>query len=86
MAGDEGFDLVAQIKTRFVSSTLAGGGRPKSTGLCRSNPKPEPNKNAHFRERLYLAGDEGFEPPIVEPESTALPLGQSPLLLLLDPF
>ena len=28
----------------------------------------------------HLAGDEGFEPPIVEPESTALPLGQSPLL------
>jgi hypothetical protein len=26
-----------------------------------------------------MAGDEGFEPPIVEPESTALPLGQSPL-------
>ena len=26
-----------------------------------------------------MAGDEGFEPPIVEPESTALPLGQSPI-------
>lgn len=25
-----------------------------------------------------MAGDEGFEPPVVEPESTALPLGQSP--------
>ena len=28
-----------------------------------------------------LAGDEGFEPPIVEPESTALPLGQSPSVI-----
>jgi hypothetical protein len=27
-----------------------------------------------------MAGDEGFEPPIVEPESTALPLGQSPMM------
>ena len=26
-----------------------------------------------------LAGDEGFEPPIAEPESAALPLGQSPV-------
>ncbi len=26
-----------------------------------------------------VAGDEGFEPPIAEPESAALPLGQSPL-------
>ena len=25
-----------------------------------------------------MAGDEGFEPPIAEPESAALPLGQSP--------
>ena|GEM_PF-5678558 len=28
---------------------------------------------------FLLAGDEGFEPPISEPESDALPLGQSPL-------
>jgi hypothetical protein len=33
--------------------------------------------------RFTLAGDEGFEPPIVEPESTALPLGQSPLTAIL---
>lgn len=26
-----------------------------------------------------LAGDEGFEPPIMGPEPTALPLGQSPI-------
>ena len=26
----------------------------------------------------YLAGDEGFEPPITGPEPVALPLGQSP--------
>ncbi len=30
--------------------------------------------NSHF----YLAGDEGFEPPIADSESTALPLGESP--------
>lgn len=29
---------------------------------------------------LNLAGDEGFEPPIMGPEPTALPLGQSPIL------
>jgi magnesium transporter len=28
---------------------------------------------------FLLAGDEGFEPPILEPEPSALPLGQSPL-------
>jgi hypothetical protein len=27
----------------------------------------------------YMAGDEGFEPPILGPEPSALPLGQSPL-------
>ncbi len=32
-----------------------------------------------------MAGDEGFEPPIVEPESTALPLGQSPVSALFYP-
>ena len=30
-----------------------------------------------------MAGDEGFEPPIAEPESAALPLGQSPLQRLI---
>ena len=29
--------------------------------------------------RVYLAGDEGFEPPITGPEPGALPLGQSPI-------
>lgn len=28
---------------------------------------------------MLMAGDEGFEPPIAEPESAALPLGQSPV-------
>ena len=32
-----------------------------------------------------MAGDEGFEPPIVEPESTALPLGQSPISCFIIP-
>lgn len=27
----------------------------------------------------YVAGDEGFEPPITGPEPGALPLGQSPI-------
>jgi hypothetical protein len=27
-----------------------------------------------------LAGDEGFEPPILGPEPSALPLGQSPII------
>ncbi len=30
----------------------------------------------------YVAGDEGLEPPIAEPESAALPLGQSPLIVI----
>lgn len=30
-------------------------------------------------EKLSLAGDEGFEPPITGPEPVALPLGQSPI-------
>ena len=36
-------------------------------------------KNDPLCESFFMAGDEGFEPPIVEPESTALPLGQSPI-------
>src|SRR5690606_6406773 len=28
----------------------------------------------------FLAGDEGFEPPILGPEPSALPLGQSPII------
>ena len=28
---------------------------------------------------MLMAGDEGFEPPIMGPEPIALPLGQSPL-------
>jgi hypothetical protein len=32
----------------------------------------------HQNQRLCLAGDEGFEPPILGPEPSALPLGQSP--------
>ena|GEM_PF-2239496 len=35
--------------------------------ICRNFEKP-------------LAGDEGFEPPILGPEPSALPLGQSPML------
>ena len=30
-------------------------------------------------EKFFMAGDEGFEPPITGPEPGALPLGQSPL-------
>jgi hypothetical protein len=30
-----------------------------------------------------MAGDEGFEPPMLGPEPSALPLGQSPILGLL---
>ena len=36
---------------------------------------------AQLNFEVFMAGDEGFEPPIVEPESTALPLGQSPIIL-----
>lgn len=42
------------------------------------------NKKASKFESLLicnstLAGDEGFEPPILGPEPSALPLGQSPI-------
>ncbi len=38
-----------------------------------------------------MAGDEGFEPPILGPEPSALPLGQSPIVMtgfyfLIGPF
>lgn len=33
-------------------------------------------------ELFYMAGDEGFEPPITGPEPVALPLGQSPICWL----
>ena len=32
--------------------------------------------------KMFVAGDEGFEPPISGPEPGALPLGQSPLKLV----
>ncbi len=32
----------------------------------------------------HLAGDEGFEPPITGPEPVALPLGQSPVGLIVE--
>ena len=34
---------------------------------------------AFARKRFFMAGDEGFEPPITGPEPAALPLGQSPM-------
>ena len=43
--------------------------------LRASNKAKDPPKG----EPLALAGDEGFEPPIMGPEPTALPLGQSPI-------
>lgn len=33
----------------------------------------------------HLAGDEGFEPPITGPEPGALPLGQSPVRVVIIP-
>ena len=37
-------------------------------------------KNARLKGlTIFLAGDEGFEPPITGPEPVALPLGQSPI-------
>jgi hypothetical protein len=36
-------------------------------------------KKLHSQWRLFMAGDEGFEPPISGPEPGALPLGQSPV-------
>ena len=52
-------------------------GTPDCTKITGVNKIFVPKK---FDSRL-MAGDEGFEPPIAEPESAALPLGQSPICL-----
>ena len=36
-------------------------------------------KSCHNRDRIFLAGDEGFEPPQTESESGVLPLHKSPM-------
>lgn len=41
-------------------------------------------KKDPLRESVFMAGDEGFEPPISGPEPGALPLGQSPLISQLE--
>jgi hypothetical protein len=60
----------------------SGCGRPgQDFGLSSESLARPANKNAHLplaNERFYMAGDEGFEPPILGPEPSALPLGQSP--------
>ncbi len=45
-----------------------------------------PKQNEGHRSQIllsHLAGDEGFEPPITGPEPVALPLGQSPITLII---
>ena len=37
------------------------------------------DKEFEIVDTVFLAGDEGFEPPISGPEPGALPLGQSPM-------
>lgn len=37
--------------------------------------RPTPRKKPVLRPTHFMAGDEGFEPPIMGPEPTALPLG-----------
>ena len=50
-------------------------GTPVITKITGANKIFIPKKRCNN----LLAGDEGFEPPIAEPESAALPLGQSPV-------
>lgn len=45
-----------------------------SWGWCIGN-----KKDLLLQVNNFLAGDEGFEPPIMGPEPIALPLGQSPI-------
>ena len=43
-------------------------------------PKDSPMKKVEQNSStFFMAGDEGFEPPITGPEPGALPLGQSPM-------
>ena len=55
------------------------------TGHARSNPTPlsKIKQPDTWSDCLILAGDEGFEPPITGPEPAALPLGQSPVFMVL---
>ena len=49
-------------------------------------PNTQTGLSQHYKGvATTLAGDEGFEPPILGPEPSALPLGQSPMTVLLYP-
>ena len=49
----------------------------------RRTPHILDTKKPVIRPALFVAGDEGFEPPITGPEPVALPLGQSPLACII---
>ena len=43
-------------------------------------PPERYKKDSHWVSRFYMAGMEGFEPPILGPEPSALPLGHIPII------
>lgn len=87
MAGDEGYRLkpppFVRSRKYFVPS-LASLTAPNPATFCFAKPgdriqQPRTRKNESIWTRFFVAGDEGFEPPITGPEPVALPLGQSPI-------
>jgi hypothetical protein len=86
LAGDEGFESPSAtpklhlskrvLKSRFPCKLPQAIFTPILMVGCsrHSSSKKAPTKADAF----LLAGDEGFEPPILGPEPSALPLGQSP--------
>ena len=69
--------ICASARNEFLRAGLMNEPRLRRMG---SAPTSETKKKHHTLHGAFsLAGDEGFEPPIAEPESAALPLGQSPL-------
>ena len=87
MAGDEGYRLKPPPLARKMSKLIFpryATPHPRYVLLAQniggSDPDRETMKNARPKGlTIFMAGDEGFEPPITGPEPVALPLGQSPM-------
>ena len=81
--------LLLQQKDPIIKAKLFGllfNKLPTYGDLISGTPEfvPVIELNQLFQQRKLalsslMAGDEGFEPPILGPEPSALPLGQSPL-------
>ena len=92
MAGDEGYQSLRSFLRSFTkenASRFLLFHSLRRTRRCFALQNwgfkillPKTRKKMSKYSSFFLAGDEGFEPPITGPEPVALPLGQSPICLV----